>query len=86
LGQLPEPKTCLFWGFPAGGTAQRGRREEGVVAGATTSHSLAGRKLPVLPVTGGRYGGAHYPGGEWAERVSAYVVYNKCLQKLGGTY
>jgi hypothetical protein len=30
-------------------------------------------------LTGGRYGGAHYPGGEWAERVSAYVVYNKCL-------
>jgi hypothetical protein len=73
LGQLPEPKACLAWGFPAWGTAQRGRREEGVVAGATTSHSLAGRKLPVLPVTGGECGGARYPGGEWAARALAYV-------------
>jgi hypothetical protein len=43
------------------------------VAGATTSHSLAGRKLPVLPVTGGECGGARYPGGEWAARALAYV-------------
>ena len=34
-------KRVLFWGFPAWGTAQRGRREEGEVAGATASHSLA---------------------------------------------
>jgi hypothetical protein len=81
-----DQKRVLFLGLPAWGTAQRGRREEGEAAGATTPHSLVGRKLPVLPVTGGRYGGARYPGGEWATRVSAYVVYNKCLSKLGGTY
>ncbi len=49
------------------------RAEVGVLEEADES-GLCG-----LLVTGGRYGGAHYPGGEWAERVSAYVVYNKCL-------
>ena len=78
----PPEKGQIFLsrGFPGWGAARERGWEEGEVAGTTAPRSPAGRRTPVLPVTGGRYGGARYPGGEWATLVPKHdclIICNK---------
>jgi hypothetical protein len=65
-GYQKQKRVFVPGAFPHG---RRRRGNAGRRGGGGRSHrpSLPGReKTPVLPVTGGRYGGARYPGGEWA--------------------